>query len=182
MEWHELARFGTLARPLGTTAPTDDDGLTPLESLALAAILTSASIEAASHECNVPLRTLWRWLRAPHFAAALRRATRAIRDAATARAVQLCDKAYATLEKAMDADDLRVAVRAALGTLTNLTNIAALGDLEAEVIALKQAREAEAFARAEQLRAAREGAPDAADPERREEPDSGGTTGGPHPT
>lgn len=163
---------------MATTPADTDDGLTPLEARALAAILTSPSIQAASDECNIPLRTLWRWLRAPHFAAALRRATRAIRDAATARAVQLCDKAYLTLEKAMDADDLRVGVRAAAVVVTHLTNVAALADLEADVLALRQAREADLAARAEQLRAAREGATDADDAERREEPDPGGTAGG----
>ncbi len=82
---------------------SDEDGLTPQESAAIAALLVSRTVQDAAAAAGISERTLRRWLTSrEHFRTALRREQRATMAAVTARLQQVALKAVDTLEDVME--------------------------------------------------------------------------------
>jgi transposase-like protein len=68
---------------------------------AIAALLTSRSVEDAAHAIGIGINTLLRWMQIPEFEAAYRQARRAAVSQATARLQQNSGAAAATILKIM---------------------------------------------------------------------------------
>jgi hypothetical protein len=105
---------------------------------ALAALLTSPTIAAAADAIGVTEKTLRGWMRDPTFDAAYRAARRQAVDHAVTLLQRLCRRAVKTLARAMRSPNPNVQVRAATTVLEMAMRGIELGDLAAEVEALKQ--------------------------------------------
>jgi hypothetical protein len=105
---------------------------------ALAALLTSPTIAAAAEAIGVTEKTLRGWMRDPTFDEAYRAARRQAVDHAVTLLQRLCRKAVGTLARAMGSSNPNVQVRAATVVLEMAMRGVELGDLAAEVEALKQ--------------------------------------------
>ena len=108
---------------------------------AIVALLSNRNIEEAARACNIPARTLYRWLKEPAFAAAYREARRQAYGQSIARLQQGSTAAATTLLKLMldAATPASTRVRAAESILTHSAKAIEIEDIEARVAALEEA-------------------------------------------
>jgi hypothetical protein len=107
---------------------------------AILALLTSRSVEEAAGASNIPVRTLYRWLKEPAFDAAYREAKRAAFSQAIARLHQMAGAAASTLGKVMvdPKTPPSTKVRAADSILNHTGKAIELENIEARVVALER--------------------------------------------
>jgi hypothetical protein len=119
------------------------DKLGGKKEAAILALLTSRSIEEAARAADVPLRSLYRWLKEPEFSAAYREAKRAAFTQAVARLQQGTGAAAAVMLKLMadPGTPASTRLRAADCVFTHAKNAIELEEVEARVTALEQAAE-----------------------------------------
>lgn len=112
---------------------------------AIAALLTQRSVDEAARSVNVPVRTLYRWLKQPEFQAAYREARRAAFSQCTARLHHLSAAAVSTLGKVMLDGQAPAAsrVRAAHTILEQASRALELEDLEARLAVLESVAKAQ---------------------------------------
>ena len=115
--------------------------LTRKQEEAIVALLSSRNTEEAARACNIPPRTLHRWLREPAFSTAYREARRQAYQQSIARLQQGSSAAATTLLKVMVDPSTPPAtkVRAAESILTHSAKAIEIEDVEARVTALEQA-------------------------------------------
>jgi len=106
---------------------------------AIAAILTTASLDAAATVCGVSKSTLNRWLREPAFAEALRQAGRQVLDEALAQLQALARPAVDALKRNLRCRRPGTEVQAARTVLEHATRSVELFELADRVEALEQA-------------------------------------------
>ena len=108
---------------------------------AIVALLSNRNIEEAARACNIPPRTLYRWLKEPAFAATYREARRQAYGQSIARLQQGSTAAATTLLKVMldAATPASTKVRAAESILTHSAKAIEIEDIEARVAALEDA-------------------------------------------
>ena len=108
---------------------------------AILALLANRSVEDAARACNIPVRTLFRWLKDPEFDAAYRAAKRAAFGQGIARLHHLISAAVSTLGKVMlDAGTPPATkVRAADSILNHTIKAIETEDIEARLTGLELA-------------------------------------------
>lgn len=85
--------------------------LSPIQETAVTALLAGETVTAAAHTAGVDRTTLHRWLKHDFvFTAALHQRQRECRDALLARLLALGDKAVRAVEKAIEAENPKVAL------------------------------------------------------------------------
>lgn len=114
--------------------------LTPRQRKAIEALLTTGDKTAAAEAAGVQRQTIYRWLKLPHFRAALAEAEAEALASLSRALVRLGDNATATLEQAMGDDESSwsVKVRAADVVLSRLLQLRELVDLEQRVSELER--------------------------------------------
>jgi hypothetical protein len=114
------------------------------EEDAIVALLSQRSIEDAARACNIPARTLYRWLKEPEFDAAYRAARRQAYGQSISRLQQGSAAAATTLLKVMvDATTPPATrVRAAEAVLSHAAKAIEIEDIEVRVTELEKAAEA----------------------------------------
>jgi len=112
---------------------------------AILALLTSRSVEEAARVADVPIRTLYRWLKEPEFDAEYRRAKRIAFGQAISRLQQGSGAAATVMLKLMadPATPASTRLRAADCILEHAKSAIELEDVEARVAALEQAADLE---------------------------------------
>jgi hypothetical protein len=110
---------------------------------AILALLTSRSVEDAARAADVPLRSLYRWLKEPEFDAAYRKAKRAAFGQAVSRLQQGTGAAAAVMLKLMVDSGVPAStrLRAADCVFTHAKSAIEMEEIEARVAALEQAAE-----------------------------------------
>jgi hypothetical protein len=121
-----------------------DENFSGKEDAAVLALLSSRSVEDAAKVAEVPVRTLYRWLKEPAFNAAYRQAKREAYGQAIARLHQMASAAVSTLGKVMvdPATPPATKVRAADSILSHTSKAIEIEDIEARVTALEDAEDA----------------------------------------
>ena len=106
---------------------------------AILALLSSRSVEDAARTANVPLRSLYRWLKEPEFESAYREAKRVAFGQAIARLQQGTPAAASVMLKLMvdPAVPASTRLKAADCVFTHAKNAIELEDVEARVTALE---------------------------------------------
>lgn len=124
--WHEMAHFS--------------EKLTRKQEQAILALLSHRTIEDAARACKTPVRTLFRWLKEPNFAAAYRMAKREAFGQGIAWLHQLTGAAVSTLGKVMlDAGTPPATkVRAADSILNHTLKALETEDIETRLALLEQ--------------------------------------------
>ncbi|MEP7354738.1 MAG: hypothetical protein ABI824_16030 [Acidobacteriota bacterium] len=119
------------------TGPTET--LNAKKEAAVLALLTSRTVEEAAKTADVPVRTLYRWLKDAQFDAAYRDAKRAAFAQSIARLHQMCGAAVSTLGKIMIDASVPAAtrLRAADSILSHTAKAIEIEDVEARVAALE---------------------------------------------
>ena len=114
--------------------------LTPKQRKAVEALLTTGDVSAAAKEVGIVRDTLYRWLKQPVFAQAVREAEASAIDDLSRLLVRLSRTATATLGKAMTdpVAPYTTRVRAADVTLNRLLQLRELATLEARVTELER--------------------------------------------
>ena len=84
--------------------------LKPAQEAALEALLLGDSITGAAAAAGVDRSTIHRWKKEPEFIAAFNRARKEQVDAFACRLWKLSEKAFSTLETALDSGDVRAAM------------------------------------------------------------------------
>ena len=111
------------------------------QEAAIAALMTHRSVEDAARAAGIGVSTLLRWLKIPEFAAAYRKARRAVVSQATARLQQNSGAAVSTILKIMV--DLNAAASSRLRAAERVLDYAQSGmeteDLEVRVSDLERA-------------------------------------------
>ena len=125
----------------GTKWQTFGEKLTAKQEGAIIALLAQRNVEEAARAANVPVRTLFRWLREPNFVEAYRKAKRDAYGQAIARLHHLSSAAVSTLGKVMlDAGTPPATkVRAADSILNHTIKAVENEDIEARVSELERA-------------------------------------------
>ncbi len=115
--------------------------LTSKQRRAVETLLATGEVTAAAQTAGVTRDTLYRWLRQPLFAQAVRQAEAQALDDLSRLLVQLGRTAVATLAKAMTDPTVPAAsrVRAADAALSRLLQVRELATLEARLTALEDA-------------------------------------------
>jgi len=110
---------------------------------ALLALLTARNVEDAARMADVPLRTLYRWMKEPLFDAEYRKAKRAAFGQAISRLQQGSGAAATTMLKLMVDTNVNAStrLRAADCVFTHAKSAIELEEVEARVAALEQAAE-----------------------------------------
>jgi hypothetical protein len=110
---------------------------------AIAALLTQPRVEDAARTVGVAVRTLYRWMRGPEFAARYKEARRAAFGQCTARLQQMSAAAASTLGKIMvDANAPAASrVRAASCILERAAQAIEIEEIEGRLDALESAAE-----------------------------------------
>jgi hypothetical protein len=110
---------------------------------AIAALLSQPRVEDAARTVGVPVRTVYRWMREPEFAARCKEARRAAFSQCTARLQQMSPAAVSTLGKIMvDANAPAASrVRAASCILERAAQAIEIEEIEARLDALESAAE-----------------------------------------
>jgi hypothetical protein len=111
---------------------------------AIVALISQRGIEDAARACNIPARTLYRWLKEPEFEAAYRAARRQAYAQSISRLQQGSAAAATTLLKVMvDATTPPATrVRAAEAVLSHAAKAIEIEDIEVRVTELEKAAEA----------------------------------------
>ncbi len=115
--------------------------LKPKQRRAVEALLTTGEVAAAAQSVGVSRETLYRWLKQPLFAQAVRQAEARALDDLSRLLVRLGRTAVATLAKAMSDPTVPAAsrVRAADAALSRLLQLRELATLEGRITALEEA-------------------------------------------
>ena len=113
-----------------------------LREVAIGALLTHSTHEAAAKAAGVSESTLARWLREPTFAAAVREARRRALEQALGTLSAATAEAVETLRACLGAEGEAVRVRAAVAILEHAMRGAEVTDLEERIAALEAALEA----------------------------------------
>ena len=110
---------------------------------AILALLTARSVEDAARAADVPMRSLYRWLKEPDFDAAYRRAKRMAFGQAVSRLQQGTGAAAAVMLKLMadPATPAATRLRAADCVFCHAKSAIEIEEIEARVAALEQAAE-----------------------------------------
>ena len=110
---------------------------------AVAALLTQPRVEDAARTAGVSVRTLYRWMREPEFAARYKEARRAASSQCSARLQQMSPAAVSTLGKIMvDANAPAASrVRAASCILERAAQAIEIEEIETRLDALESAAE-----------------------------------------
>jgi hypothetical protein len=110
---------------------------------AIAALLSQPRVEDAARTVGVPVRTVYRWMREPEFAARYKEARRAAFSQCTARLQQMSAAAVSTLGKIMvDANAPAASrVRAASCILERAAQAIEIEEIEGRLDALESAAE-----------------------------------------
>lgn len=110
---------------------------------AILALLSSRSVEDAARAADVPLRTLYRWLKDPSFDSEYRKAKRAAFGQAVARLQQGTGAAAAVMLKLMvdPSTPASTRLRAADCVFCHAKSAIEIEEIEARVVALEQAAE-----------------------------------------
>ena len=118
-----------------------DPHLTPKQRKVVEALLTTGEVATAAQSAGVSRDTLYRWLKQPVFAQAVRQAEAQALDDLSRLLVRLGRTAVATLAKAMrdPATPASSRVRAADAALGRLLQLRELATLEARLTALEEA-------------------------------------------
>jgi hypothetical protein len=114
------------------------DRLSRKAELAIAALLSQATLEKAAEQVGVSVRALKNWLRQPSFRRAYREARQAILERTTALILTLSGKAVLTLHACMDSQDDAVRLRAAMAVLTYMREMVGEIDTHEDLAELKQ--------------------------------------------
>jgi len=113
-----------------------------LREVAIGALLTNPTHEAAAKAAGVSESTLARWMRDPTFAAAVREARRRALEQALGALSAATAEAVETLRVLLGAEGEAVRVRAAVAILDHALRGAETQDLEERIAALEAALEA----------------------------------------
>jgi len=110
---------------------------------AVAALLTQPRVEDAARTAGVSVRTLYRWMREPEFAARYKEARRAASSQCSARLQQMSPAAVSTLGKIMVDPNAPAAsrVRAASCILERAAQAIEIEEIETRLDALESAAE-----------------------------------------
>ena len=110
---------------------------------AILALLTCRSVEEAARTADVPIRSLYRWLKEPDFDEEYRRAKRAAFGQAIARLQQGSSAAAAVMLKLMVDSNVPAStrLRAADCVFSHAKNAIEIEEIEARVAALERASE-----------------------------------------
>ena len=110
---------------------------------AITALLTQPRVEDAARTAGVAVRTLYRWMREPEFAARYKEARRAAFSQCSARLQQMSPAAVSTLGKIMVDGNAPAAsrVRAASCILERATQAMEIEEIEMRLDALESAAE-----------------------------------------
>ena len=110
---------------------------------AIVALLSQRSVDEAARTCDVPVRTLYRWLQEPEFQKAYRAARREAFGQATARLQQATGAAATTFLKLMVDPNVPPAVRlrAADCEFNHSAKAIEIEDLDARITELERAAE-----------------------------------------
>ena len=110
---------------------------------AVAALLTQPRVEDAARTAGVSVRTLYRWMREPEFAARYKEARRAASSQCSARLQQMSPAAVSTLGKIMVDPNAPAAsrVRAASCILERAAQAREIEEIEGRLDALESAAE-----------------------------------------
>ena len=117
------------------------DKISRKQEEAIIALLSSRNVEDAAKACDVPVRTLYRWLKEPAFSRAYRAARRKAFSQATARLQQSAGAAATILTKVMldPATPPATRVRSAEIILSQGARAIEIEDIEARVTELEHA-------------------------------------------
>ena len=117
--------------------------LTAAQEKALAALLSERTVEAAATSAKVGLRTLWRWMKTPAFAAAYREARAMVVSHAISRLQQASADAVDTLTAVMNDQTIPAPARvqAAKTVLEMAVKGTELAELHRRLDDLEQARD-----------------------------------------
>ena len=126
-----------------------EENLGGKKEAAILALLTSRSVEDAARAADVPVRTLYRWLKEPEFDTEYRRAKRAAFGQAVSRLQQGTGAAAAVMLKLMadTATPASTRLRAADCVFGHAKSAIEMEEIEARVAALEQAAESSKGAR-----------------------------------
>jgi hypothetical protein len=129
-EWQNLAVHGRLLGKLGRK-----------QEEAIVALLSTRSIEDAARACDMPARTLYRWLNDPDFDKAYRAARRKAFGQSTARLQYGASAAASTLLKVMldPATPASTKVRAAECVLAHAAKAIEIEEIDERLTALEKA-------------------------------------------
>jgi transposase-like protein len=110
---------------------------------AIAALLSQRSVEDAARACDIPVRTLYRWMKEPEFDAAYRAARRHAYGQSISRLQQGSTAAATTLLKVMvdPATPASTRVRAAEAVLSHAEKAIEIEDIDARLRDLERAAE-----------------------------------------
>ena len=113
------------------------------QEAAILALLTTRSVEEAARTANIPLRTVYRWLKEPEVDAAYRKAKRSAFGQSIARLQQGSGTAASTMLKIMIDPSVppSTRLRAADCVFGHAKNAIELEGIEARLAALEQAAE-----------------------------------------
>ena len=105
------------------------DNLDGRQELAIAALLSETTQDAAAAKVGISVSTLRRWMQQPEFIAAYRAARRCIVEGVIASIQKSADEAVTTLRRAMTCGTPAVEVRAAQVVLDNAIKGVEVGDV-----------------------------------------------------
>jgi hypothetical protein len=108
--------------------------------LAIAALLTEPTVEAAALKAGVGYRTLKSWLKDREFLASYRRARSAVVEGALGRLQQVTGEAVDTLRRNLTCGRPGDEIKAAVAVLDHAIKAVELADLEARLTALEDGR------------------------------------------
>jgi len=119
---------------------TMSENLTPRKRKAIETLLTSGDVTQAARAAGVSRETLYRWLKAPDFQAALNDSTRQALESLSRTLVTLGDKAADTLRQALEDSTLApgARVRAADIVLARILQLRELVDIETRLAKLER--------------------------------------------
>jgi hypothetical protein len=117
-----------------------DEKLSRKQQKAIVALLANRTVDDAARACNIPVRTMFRWLKEPNFDAAYREAKRAAFGQGIARLHHMASAAVSTLGKVMlDASTPPATkVRAADTILSHTIKVQEMEEIEARIADLER--------------------------------------------
>src|SRR5262245_14449558 len=105
---------------------------------ALAALLSTTSIEKAAQKAGLSERTLHNWLTEPEFLAAYRQARRQVVEGAVSRLQKATGAAVRCLKRNLTCGNVGAEIRAALGILDHALKAVEVMDLAQQLAELKR--------------------------------------------
>lgn len=113
------------------------ENLTVRQRNAITALLSQPTVSAAAKQASVSREQLYRWLKQPHFAAALTVAESEQLQSVQRGLLAASERALVVLGNLLAAESETVRLRAALGILEQVIRLRALIDLDARLAALE---------------------------------------------